>query len=55
MVRVDGEWRESPVYDVPSSYPFGDTTTAISIGGRSGSDFGATDFVALGEGLGVPA
>lgn len=51
---LDGEWRVSPVYDVPSSNPYGDTTMAMSVGGRSGGDFGATDFVTLGEGLGIP-
>lgn len=51
---LDGEWRVSPVYDVPSSYPYGDTTMALSIGGRSGGDFGAANFVALGDRLGVP-
>jgi serine/threonine-protein kinase HipA len=52
---LGGEWRVSPLYDVPSSYPYGDTTMALSIGGRSGGDFGTRDFVRLGEGLGVPA
>jgi len=51
---VDGERRVSPVYDVPSSYPYGDTTMALSIGGRSGGDFGSDDFVGLGNRLGVP-
>lgn len=49
-----GEWRVSPVYDVPCSHLYGDTTMAMSIGGRSGGDFGADDFVALGQTLGVP-
>jgi len=51
---LDGEWRVSPLYDVPSSYPYGDTTMALSIGDRSGGDFGLADFVALGEEVGVP-
>lgn len=50
----DGEWRVSPVFDVPSSYPYGDTTMALPILGKSGPDFGAADFVALGAHLGVP-
>ena len=41
----------SPVYDVPSSYVYGDATMALSIGGRSGSDFGINDFVVLGRSL----
>jgi serine/threonine-protein kinase HipA len=50
---LDGEWRVSPAYDVPSSYPYGDTTMALSISGKSGGDFGVADFVGLGERLGV--
>jgi serine/threonine-protein kinase HipA len=51
--ELDGEWRVSPGYDLPTSYPYGDTTMALSIGGRSGADFGVKDFVALGGRLGV--
>lgn len=50
----DGEWRASPLYDAPSSYLYGDTTMALSIGDRSGGDFGVADFVALGRQIGVP-
>lgn len=50
---TDGEWHPSPVYDVPSSQPYGDKTMALSIGGRNGGDFGGSDFVALGNRLGV--
>ncbi len=34
----NGEWAVSPVYDVPCSYLYGDTTVALSIEGRSDSD-----------------
>jgi serine/threonine-protein kinase HipA len=51
---LTGERRVSPAYDVPSSQPYGDTTMALSIGGRTGSDFAAADFVALGGRLNVP-
>jgi serine/threonine-protein kinase HipA len=50
----DGEWRISPLYDTPSSHPYGDNTMALSIGGRTGPDFGIADFIALGRHLGVP-
>ncbi|MBA3418058.1 MAG: HipA domain-containing protein [Geodermatophilaceae bacterium] len=50
----DGEWRPSPLYDVPSSQPYGDTTVAMSIGGRSGVDVTLTDLISLGICLGVP-
>lgn len=33
---------------------YGDTTMALSIGERTGTEFSAADFVALGERLGVP-
>jgi serine/threonine-protein kinase HipA len=51
---LDGEWRVAPVYDVPCSYVYGDKTMALSINGRSGGDFPADAFIALGEKLGVP-
>lgn len=51
---LDGEWRVSPAYDTPSSHLYGDTTMALSIGGRGGGDFGASDFGALGSRLGLP-
>jgi serine/threonine-protein kinase HipA len=38
----------------PPSYPYGDVTMAMSIGGRGGGDFSAADFVQLGERLAVP-
>lgn len=49
-----GEWRVSPVYDVPCSHVYGDATMAMSISSRSGSEFGAADLVGLGATLGVP-
>ncbi|MEP6697317.1 MAG: HipA domain-containing protein, partial [Pseudonocardiales bacterium] len=54
LQEQSGEWRVSPVYDVPSSHLYGDATMAMSLGSRSGSDFGAKDFVGLGTVLGVP-
>jgi serine/threonine-protein kinase HipA len=54
LQEQSGEWRVSPVYDVPCSHLYGDTTMAMSINGRAGSEFGAKDFVALGAALGVP-
>ena len=51
---VSGERRVSPVYDVPCSHVYGDTTMALSIGGRAGAAFSSDDFVRLGQTLGVP-
>lgn len=30
-----GRWAPSPAYDVPSSYPYGDSTLALRVGGRN--------------------
>ncbi len=49
-----GEWRPAPAYDLPSSQPYGDTTMALSLGGRRSGDYGGRDFVALGSALGLP-
>ena len=54
LQQQTGEWQVSPVYDVPCSQIYGDSTMAMSLGGRTGSDFGAKNFVALGATLGVP-
>lgn len=51
---LTGEWKTSPAYDVPSSSVYGDTTMALSIGGRTGGDFGSEHFTGLGEKLGIP-
>lgn len=49
-----GEWRPSPAYDLPSSQPYGDTTMALSLGGRRSGDYVGRDFVALGSALSLP-
>ena len=54
LQETSGEWRVSPAYDVPCSHVYGDTTMAMSLGSRAGSDYGVDDFVGLGAGLGVP-
>ena len=48
-----GEWRVTPAYDLPSSYPYGDTTMALSLHGKNREDLGREDFVALGRAVGV--
>lgn len=52
---ASGEWRVSPAYDLPSSYPYGDHTTALSIGGKTDERIGRSDFVTLGEAVAVRA
>jgi serine/threonine-protein kinase HipA len=52
--RPDGSWQVTPVYDVPSSYPYGDYTMALSINAKRREDITRRDVVALGAALGVP-
>lgn len=54
ILRRHGEWRISPMYDVPSSYPYGDTTMALSIAGRRREDIGRAEFLSLGRSLSLP-
>jgi serine/threonine-protein kinase HipA len=54
IVQREGEWRVSPAYDLPSSHPYGDTTVALSIAGRSREDIGRSELIALGLHLDVP-
>lgn len=54
LLRTGGEWRVSPAYDLPSSYPYGDLTMALPIGGKRKEDIGRAEFVRLGEECGVP-
>ena len=51
---ISGEWRASPVYDVPCSQLYGDNTMALTVGGRTDAGLGADEFVALGTQLEVP-
>jgi len=55
-VRRDrGEWRPTPMYDVPTSYVYGDHTMALPLNGKRREDIGRPDFVALGAAVGVRA
>jgi len=51
--RPSGEWRVTPGYDVPSTRPYGDTTLALTIGGRVEGLFGP-HFVAFAGDVGIP-
>jgi serine/threonine-protein kinase HipA len=52
---ASGRWQPSPAYDLPSSLPYGDTTMALSVGGRRDANIPGGHYVALGEHLGVRA
>lgn len=54
ILQRDGEWRVTPAYDLPSSHPYGDTTLALTIGGKDREDIGRRDFLTCGEQCGVP-
>ena len=45
----------APAYGLPSTFPYGDVTMALALGGKEREDIGRADFVALGERCGVPA
>jgi serine/threonine-protein kinase HipA len=52
---ASGRWQPAPAYDLPSSYPYGDTTMALSISGRRDGNIPGARFVVLGGELGLPA
>lgn len=53
VVRRGGEWRVSPAYDLPSSHPYGDTTLALPVMGKSREDVGRSDYLQLAAQVGV--
>jgi serine/threonine-protein kinase HipA len=53
LQQSTGEWVPTPGYDVPSTQPYGDSTLALSVNGRT-SDPANKDFLALGATLGLP-
>lgn len=53
--REDGLVQAAPAYDLPSSYPYGDNTLALTLNGKDQEDVGRTDLLALAAELGLPA
>jgi serine/threonine-protein kinase HipA len=53
--RDGGEWRPTPMYDVPTSHVYGDYTMALTLNGKGREDIGREDFIALGPVVGVRA
>lgn len=51
--RQDGTVQVAPAYDLPSSYPYGDTTMALTLAGKNREDLGRADFLGFAAGLGV--
>ncbi len=54
ILRAGHEWKVAPAYDLPTSHPYGDTTTALTLAGKNREDIGRADFVELGQACGVP-
>ena len=53
LKRENGEWAASPAYDLPSTHPYGDVTTALDIDGRQREDIGRRNLLALASTLGL--
>ena len=53
LATPEGEWRVSPAFDVPSSVPYGDTSTALPIQGRT-RGLGRRHLLGFAEAIGLP-
>jgi serine/threonine-protein kinase HipA len=49
-----GEWRVAPAYDLPSTVPYGDTATALPIGGRT-RGLARRHLLGLADAIGLPS
>ena len=54
LATAEGEWRVSPAYDLPSTVPYGDLTTALSIQGRH-TGLARRSLLQFGVDIGLPA
>lgn len=52
LQEPDGEWRVAPVYDVPSTLPYGDTSLALRLHGAT-HNLSRKRFLAFGAELGL--
>ncbi len=53
IINVEGEWRIAPIYDVPSTLPFGDHNMALSLGGRD-HDLSRKSFLQFADTIELP-
>ncbi len=53
VLREGGEWRVAPIYDIPSTLPYGDRRMALSVAGRDDS-LSRRRYLELAAGAGVP-
>jgi len=54
LADAQGRFGPAPAYDLPSSYPYGDTTLALSVDGARDGNLTGARFRALGAALGLP-
>ena len=54
IIRTGREWRIAPAYDVPSSLPYGDDTSALTVAGRS-HDLSRRAFLEFADAIDLPA
>jgi serine/threonine-protein kinase HipA len=52
--QADGTWRVTPAFDLPSSYPYGDYTMALTINGKLRENIARRDLVEFAGALRVP-
>lgn len=48
-----GRWAPAPAYDVPSSYPYGDSTLALRVASRNDGNITGARYVELGQTVGL--
>lgn len=53
VLRTEGEWRVAPIYDIPSTVPYRDTTLALTVGARD-SGLSRRSLTAFGVEIGLP-
>lgn len=53
LATVEGEWQVSPAYDLPSTVPYGDTSLALSLQGRT-RGIGRRHLLAFADAVGLP-
>lgn len=53
LATPQGEWRVAPAYDLPSTVPYGDTSLALSIQGRT-RGISRNHLLAFGKEIGLP-
>lgn len=53
ILKLEGEWRVSPAYDLPSTLPYRDTTMALSMLDKK-SGFSRRKLLEFGGAIGLP-